>query len=178
MKMEKQKSNHIVSLHELNSLAAKFLLTIPAHLRDNWGKVGFQLEKAYWEHTDQFPKGKVHWLIKHFTLEDFSRQIFQRVPFLSDKIDIVEQVIAEFKEYKKSIPTCGVILLNEDLDKVLLVKSYWTKYWGFPQGKIEENETAHACAAREAYEEIGFNVKTILDPRTWFEKVEIILFQI
>ena len=105
-------------------------------------------------------------------------EVCQRVPFLSDKIDIVEQVIAEFKEYKKSIPTCGVILLNEDLDKVLLVKSYWTKYWGFPQGKIEENETPRACAAREAYEEIGFNVKTFLDPRTWFEKVEIILFQI
>ena len=178
MKMKKQKSNHVVSIDELNSLAAKFLLTIPAYLHDNWGKVGLQLEKAYWEHTDQFPQGKVHWLIKHFKLEDFSRQIFQRVPFLSDKIDIVEQVIAEFKEYKKSIPTCGVILLNEDLDKVLLVKSYWTKYWGFPQGKIEENETPRACAAREAYEEIGFNVKTILDPRTWFEKVEIILFQI
>ena len=96
MKMEKQKSNHIVSLHELNSLAAKFLSTIPAHLRDNWGKVGFQLEKAYWEHTDQFPQGKVHWLIEHFKLEDFARQIFQRVPFLSNKVDIVEQVIAEF----------------------------------------------------------------------------------
>ena len=88
--MEKQKSNHVVPLDELNFLAAKFLLTIPAHLRDNWGRVGFQLEK----------------------------------------------------------------------------------------GKIEENETPRACAAREAYEEIGFNVKTILDPRTWFEKVEIILFQI
>ena len=49
---------------------------------------------------------------------------------------------------------------------------------GFPQGKIEENETLRACAARQAYEEIGFDVKTILDPRTWFEKVEIILFQI
>ena len=45
------------------------------------------------------------------------------------------------------------------------------------KGKIEENESAHACAAREVFEEIGFDVSRMVDPNTWFEKVEIIPFK-
>ena len=82
-------------------------------------------------------------------------------------------VIADFEDYKKTVPTYGVILLNETLDKVLLVRSYWGRRWGFPKGKVNEGERGHECAAREALEEIGFNLDSMLDPDTWINEVEL-----
>ena len=32
---------------------------------------------------------------------------------------------------------------------------YWPLYWGFPGGKVEENETPLEAAIRETMEEIG-----------------------
>ena len=107
----------------------------------------------------------------YFQLKDFAHQIFPRVPFLRDHVDIVEEVIADFKDYKRSVPTFGVILLNSSLDKVLLVQSYKRKRWGFPKGKVNEGEEGMACAGREAQEEIGINVDSLLDPETWCEQV-------
>ena len=75
-----------------------------------------------------------------------------------------------------SVPTYGVILLNSTLDKVLLVQSYKRKKWGFPKGKVNENESGEVCAAREAQEEIGFNVDSLLDPDTWLEQVCMSIF--
>ena len=34
--------------------------------------------------------------------------------------------------------------------------------WGFPRGKINENEPLHACAAREVLEETGFSCEDML----------------
>lgn len=58
--------------------------------------------------------------------------------------------------YKKNVPTYGAILMNSDLDKVLLVQSYFAKSsWGFPKGKVNEDEDPLHCAIREVYEETG-----------------------
>ena len=91
-------------------------------------------------------------------------------------MDIVEEGISDFMDYKRSVPTYGVILLNSTLDKVLLVQSYKRKKWGFPKGKVNENEHGEVCAAREAQEEIGFNVDSLLDPDTWLEQVCMSIF--
>lgn len=46
--------------------------------------------------------------------------------------------------------------MNTDLDKVLLVQSYFAKSsWGFPKGKVNEDEDPLHCAIREVYEETG-----------------------
>lgn len=51
------------------------------------------------------------------------------------------------------------MLLNEDWTKVLLVKSYWKSgssgAWGFPKGKIDQDEEKVDCAVREVLEEVG-----------------------
>ena len=115
-------------------------------------------------------------LENYFQLKDFALQIFSRVPFLRDHVDIVEEVISDFMDYKRSVPTYVVILLNSALNKVLLVQSYKGKKWGFPKGKVNENESGDVCAAREAEEEIGFNVDSLLDPDTWFEQVWMVVY--
>ena len=170
-KMRKIQQRHRVPIEDLDFLASKFLLIIPEHLHGDRARIGFQLEKAFWRYINQFEEEKVARMENYFQLKDFAQQIFPRVPFLRHHVDIVEEVIADFMDYKRSVPTYGVILLNSSLDKVLLVQSYKRKRWGFPKGKVNENERGEVCAAREAEEEIGLNVDELLDPDTWCEQV-------
>ena len=38
-------------------------------------------------------------------------------------------------------------MLNEEMTHVVLAESYWRKNsWGFPKGKVNEDEAAHRCA--------------------------------
>jgi len=59
------------------------------------------------------------------------------------------------------VPVYGAIILNTKLDKCLLVKGYGNS-WGFPKGKVNKNENAIDCAAREVYEEVGFDVSKLI----------------
>jgi ADP-ribose pyrophosphatase YjhB (NUDIX family) len=62
----------------------------------------------------------------------------------------IEQIMEEFKAFKKNVPVMGAILLDQDMQRVLLVKGWKnTACWGFPRGKIHKNETDAQCAVRE-----------------------------
>jgi mRNA-decapping enzyme subunit 2 len=41
--------------------------------------------------------------------------------------------------------------------------------WGFPKGKINQNEPPHECAAREVAEETGYNLNGKIDPESVIE---------
>lgn len=56
---------------------------------------------------------------------------------------------AQFMEYKFRIPVCGAIIMNENLDKCILVKGWKGNTWSFPRGKINQNEEYDHCAIRE-----------------------------
>ena len=159
--MRKTQQRHRVPIEDLDFLASKFLLIIPQHLQGDRARIGFQLEKAFWRYINQFEEEKVARMENYFQLRDFALQIFPRVPFLRDHVDIVEEVISDFMDYKRSVPTYGVILLNSTLDKVVLVQSYKRKKWGFPKGKVNENESGEVCAAREAEEEVELRMTIV-----------------
>lgn len=74
----------------------------------------------------------------------------QHIPFLSVHVNKLDDILQEWKQYKMSVPTYGAILMTSDLKHVLLVQSYWAKSsWGFPKGKVNENEDPLRCAVRE-----------------------------
>lgn len=78
----------------------------------------------------------------------------------------------EWKEYKQSVPTYGAIILSENMSHVLLVQSYWAKSsWGFPKGKVNEEENPTRCAIREVLEETGFDITDHIDPDDYLESV-------
>lgn len=71
-------------------------------------------------------------------------------------------------QYKTRVPVCGAIMLNDTWEKVsgprleltwpvltfarkcILVKGWKSSAgWGFPKGKINQDEEPHKCAARE-----------------------------
>lgn len=78
----------------------------------------------------------------------------------------------DWKTYKQSVPTYGAILFSEDLSQVLLVQSYFAKSsWGFPKGKVNQEEDPTHCAIREVLEETGFDITNSINPNLYFESV-------
>ncbi len=55
--------------------------------------------------------------------------------------------------------TVGVRAVLVDGDRVLLIKHTYAPGWQFPGGGVEPGETAELAAARETFEETGYQVK-------------------
>ena len=86
--------------------------------------------------------------------------------------DNVDQVLEDWRDYKLAVPTYGAIILNQDLTKVLLVQGYWSRTsWGFPKGKVNEEEPPHLCAVREVYEETGYDISQRINPKDYLSQV-------
>ncbi|KAM9331311.1 m7GpppN-mRNA hydrolase [Gastrophryne carolinensis] len=144
----------------LDDLCSRFILHIPSEERDNAIRVCFQIELAHWFYLDfcmqNFP-GLPQCGIRDFAKADI---LFSHCPFLLPNGEDVQRVLDEWKEYKMGVPTYGAIILDETLENVLLVQGYLAKSgWGFPKGKVNKEEAAHDCAAREVLEETGFDIK-------------------
>lgn len=105
-------------------------------------------------------------------MKQFTQYMFQHVPFLNPHVINLDKILEDWKQYKLSVPTYGAILISENLKNVLLVQSYFAKSsWGFPKGKINENEDPMHCAIREVYEETGFNIQHLIRANDYIELV-------
>lgn len=137
--------------------------------RSNLIRICFQLELAHWFYLDFFcaeddlvPCG----------IKQFAVLIFKHVPFLRPHVSNLDRIMDDWKKYKLSVPTYGAILVSADLNHVLLVQSFWAKSsWGFPKGKVNENEDPVHCAIREVYEETGFDISHLISPKDFFESI-------
>ncbi|XP_061703596.1 m7GpppN-mRNA hydrolase isoform X1 [Syngnathoides biaculeatus] len=87
------------------------------------------------------------------------------------QVQDVQKVLEQWKEYKMGVPTYGAIILDESLESVLLVQGYLAKSgWGFPKGKVNEDEAPHDCAVREVFEETGFDIKNRIGKDMYIEQ--------
>lgn len=72
----------------------------------------------------------------------------------------VDDILSNWRLFKHAVPTNGAIILDAAHKNVLLVQGFWAKAsWGFPKGKVNENESEAACARREVLEETGFDIE-------------------
>lgn len=76
---------------------------------------------------------------------------------------------------EKIIITAGVILLNTDGDRIVLVRrplstKAFPGAWTFPGGKMESGETLSDCAARECVEEAGIKPAKLM-PHSFYEHI-------
>lgn len=68
------------------------------------------------------------------------------------------------------MPTNGAIILDESMKNVLLVQGFWAKAsWGFPKGKVVEEESEAHCAQREVLEETGYDISDKLKEDQYLE---------
>ncbi|NWW54764.1 DCP2 hydrolase, partial [Pedionomus torquatus] len=153
---------------------SRFILHIPSEERDNAIRVCFQIELAHWFYLDfymQNTPGLPQCGIRDFAKADILLLLlFNHCPFLLPQGEDVQKVLDKWKEYKMGVPTYGAIILDETLENVLLVQGYLAKSgWGFPKGKVNKEEAPHDCAAREVFEETGFDIKDYICKEEYIE---------
>ncbi|KAG9031991.1 mRNA-decapping enzyme subunit 2 [Tulasnella sp. JGI-2019a] len=142
----------------LEDLSSRFILNLPDNELASVERVCFQVEQAHWYYED-FIRPENH-ALPTMALRIFSAKLFAACPLLQRWSHRHEEAFDDFLKYKTSVPVCGGILLNSTWDKCVLVKGYKSgSPWGFPRGKINENEPLHECAAREVLEETGYNCR-------------------
>ncbi|KAJ3070088.1 mRNA-decapping enzyme subunit 2, partial [Rhizoclosmatium hyalinum] len=151
-----------MNFHEvLEDLQSRFIINVPVDELSSVERICFQIEQAHWFYED-FVR-EVHPSLPSLSLKNFSAHFFKECPILVNWAGDHEQAFATFMEYKVRVPVCGAIILNETLDKVLLVRGWKSKSgWGFPKGKINKEEPEADCAVREVYEETGFDIRSRL----------------
>jgi mRNA-decapping enzyme subunit 2 len=155
----------------LDELAARFIINIPADEKENMVRVCFQVEQAHWFFIDFFVERQPGLRLAKCGMKEFTNHIFHHVPFLRRHEDRTEEILAEWQEYKQAVPTYGAIILNPALDKVLLVQGFFAKSsWGFPKGKVNQEEPSEECAAREVQEEVGYDISPLQNAEEYLEK--------
>lgn len=153
----------------LDDLCSRFILHIPSEERDNAIRVCFQIELAHWFYLDFCMQNAPG--LPQCGIRDFAKAVFNHCPFLLPRGEDVHKVLDRWKEYKMGVPTYGAIILDESLDNVLLVQGYLAKSgWGFPKGKVNEDEAPHDCAVREVLEETGFDIRDRICKDTYIEQ--------
>ena len=134
------------------------------------------------QHPSKFPS---------YTLKTFSEALFRACPLLAHWAEDHDRTFDSFMKYKTRVPVCGAIMLNDTWDKVggaftpyfvhyvtancwlpqcVLVKGWKSSAgWGFPKGKINEQEPRHRCAIREVRRSLPVSDGIMLksSPRFW-----------
>ncbi|XP_034833496.1 m7GpppN-mRNA hydrolase [Maniola hyperantus] len=162
-------SKHSIPIDILDDLCSRFIINLPPEDRGNLVRICFQIELAHWFYLDYYCTDESTRLYP-CGIREFAAHIFQHVPQLREHIRNLDEVLDNWREYKQTVPTYGAILLDRDLSHVLLVQSYWTKAsWGFPKGKVNEDEEPWKCAAREVLEETGFDISGLINKQDYIE---------
>ena len=155
----------------LEELAARFVTNCPPEELKVFERLMFLAEQAHWYYEDFVRVEQPN--LKTLRLRDFTELMFHKVKALAHNKGRTDEIYKKFTNYKFSVPTGGVIILNPELDKVLMVKGYKANSgWGFPKGKINKDEPEADCAAREVTEEVG------VDFRPWIKEDDsIVMFR-
>ncbi|KAJ2408240.1 mRNA-decapping enzyme subunit 2 [Coemansia sp. RSA 2530] len=153
----------------LDDLASRFIINVPEEELQEIERICFQIEQAHWFYDDFVREANPS--LPSMTLKTFAARMFKHCPLLSQWAHNAEAAYQTFLDYKFKVPVCGAIILNEGLDKVLLVKGWSSRAsWGFPRGKINKDEPEWLCAQREVIEETGFDILPYLVEK---HKIEI-----
>jgi len=154
--------------HILDDLCSRFIINIPEEERSDLIRIFFQIELAHWFYLDFYCQEQAE--LRPCGIKDFSAQIFHHCPTLIEHADNVGQILGSWREYKMAVPTYGAIILDSTLSNCLLVQGFWSKAsWGFPKGKVNEEEAPEACAIREVYEETGYDITELIDRDEYIE---------
>jgi len=141
----------------LDDVLIRFILNCPEEEHESMNRLFFQIEEAHWFYEDFYREN--YKSLPELKFKEFVEKIFAHCPLLERHRSKIDAHTQSFYQYKSSVPVCGAIILNDNLDKVLLVKGWSNKSsWSFPRGKINKDEPALQCAIREVMEETNFDI--------------------
>lgn len=152
----------------LLDLAVRFILNCPKEDLSTAERLFFQIEEAHWFYEDFCRVDNT--ALPSMKLRTFVDKFFSACPILYQFQSDPLGALTSFQSYKSFIPVRGGIILNEALDKVLMVKGWKSSSsWGFPKGKINKDEPDETCAIREVYEETGFDMTPYIKSNDYLE---------
>ncbi|PKY51276.1 hypothetical protein RhiirA4_407311 [Rhizophagus irregularis] len=130
----------------LDDLSSRFIINVPEEELASVERICFQIEQAHWFYEDFHCPLLHQWSHEH------------------------EKAFADFMQYKIRVPVCGAIMLNDTMEKCVLVKGWSSRSgWGFPKGKINKDEPDSTCAAREVLEETGYDISPLIKEQDYVE---------
>lgn len=149
-------------LDALDEVHTRFILNLPPEELASTARLFFQLEQAWWFYEDMIrdecADEELLVQLPHFAnMKAFAKVLFAFSPLFVDMQGQFPEMWKEFSEYKRKISTYGTILLNEAGNQIVLCQMYNSDTWTFPAGKINQGERGIEAAARETYEETGFD---------------------
>jgi len=140
-----------------NGLYKRFLAPVKSTYPPSSFKCLFLVERAWYHYTDRMKLD--HPELPSFSkLKEFGEQMFQHVKELQIYKSRLKNYFKKLSEFKRKIPVCGAIILDNTYSWVLLVRHGRYGSWTFPRGKIEEGESMVVCAVREVAEETGLDI--------------------
>lgn len=152
----------------LDDLSVRFIVNLPEEELGSVARICFQIEQAHWYYEDFIRELNPRLPSMH--LRTFCLILFAHCPLLWKWNKEQEKAYNDFLKYKIRVPVRGAILLNNTYDKCILVKGWKNSSgWGFPKGKINKNELDTDCAIREVFEETGFDISKLLQPKDYIE---------
>ncbi|CEF69794.1 m7GpppN-mRNA hydrolase [Strongyloides ratti] len=163
------KNRHFSTYEDaLDDLLFRFVNFIEEDEVNDLVRVMFHIEQAWWTYVDHTLPSNPHLKSKPF--HTFTVDIINHSPFLQHFKDQSHNALEVFREYKKNIPTCGTIIVDSSLEYCLVLSMYSSsKNFGFPKGKINQNEELVDCAIRETYEETGFDCSSHIHKNIFFD---------
>jgi len=183
----------------LESLLTRFLTE---EEREEKSRLMFAIEQAHWHYLDYYcnkpqavGKAQTPKYLPKLSLRKFTMQLLTKYPWILEESDpnmfkesetlsinhqnqkiseAVEQMITAFQDYKRQVPTYGAILIDKTYRYCLLVRGANSRVsWGFPKGKMNQNEPPENCAVREVMEEVGFDCSKLIDSNTAFLEAHV-----
>ncbi|KAG4090738.1 hypothetical protein H8356DRAFT_1005118 [Neocallimastix lanati (nom. inval.)] len=160
--------NNLTFNEVLDDLSSRFIINVPVEELSSIERICFQIEQAYWYYEDFAREQNSN--LPYYNLKNFSAKFFRHCPLLQKYSDKHEKAFNDFIRYKIRVPVCGAIILNEKMDKCLLVKGWSARSgWGFPKGKINKEEPDIDCAVREVMEETGYDISEFVKEGDYIE---------
>lgn len=141
----------------LDDLCSRFVLNVPEEELQAFERILFSVEQAHWFYEDNAMEQNM--ALKSLTLREFTSLMFQSCCALRPYLTQIDDIYKDFTTYKTRVPVMGAIILDETLERCLLVKGWKAgASWSFPRGKKNKGEDDHVCAAREVTEETGYDI--------------------
>ena len=127
-------------------------IDLSIHDREEVFLRGSIIQKCFWDYNDNIADTKIR------NLYSFILKYIDESNTAINKREI-KRFISEFTRINKEMPIAGIVLLNTERNKVMLVRNYKSRSWSFPKGKIEiyKNEKPLDCAYRECLEETNYD---------------------
>ena len=141
----------------LDDVHTRFVLNLPESELLSADRMFVQLEQAWWFYEDFICDTHPDLNLPRYThLKPFAKELFIYSEVLPD-VSQFKAMWQEYSEYKRKISNYGCILLSSDYQRMVLCQVYNGRSYTLPSGKINQGEEGVDAAARETYEETGFD---------------------